>query len=69
LECNLLNEIGFFAERNKKLLELIQSIINLEKEVAKKVKEEMNSFLSYRKSFLGIDTKEDEEIWGLVALC
>lgn len=29
----------------------------------------MNHFLHYRKSFLGIDGKDEEEIWGQVALC
>ena len=29
----------------------------------------MTTFLNYRKNFLGIDTKGEEEIYGQVALC
>jgi hypothetical protein len=54
----ILKELELFAERGKRLSEFLEVIVKMEKEVAKKIKEEMMNFLNYRKNFLGIDTKE-----------
>lgn len=62
-------ELTCFAERGQKILTFIKAIIKLEREVAKVIKENMTIFLNYRKNFLGVDTKGEEEIYGQVALC
>ena len=64
-----MNELGCLAERGQKILNFIKVIIKMEKDVAKVIKESMTTFLNYRKNFLGIDTKGEEEIYGQVALC
>jgi hypothetical protein len=38
-------------------------------EVGKMIKENMRVFLNYRKSFLGVDVKKEEEMYGQVSLC
>lgn len=38
MEKLVMNEIGLFADRGKKIIELIEAILRLEKEVAKAVK-------------------------------
>ena len=51
------------------MINLIKIIIKLEKEVAKTIKDNMTTFLNYRKTYLGVDTKGEEEIYGQVSLC
>ena len=62
-------ELTCFADRSQRILTFIKAIIKLEREVAKVIKENMTSFLNYRKTFLGVDTKGEEDIYGQVALC
>ena len=62
-------ELTCFSERGQKILSFIKAIIKLEREVAKVIKDNMTTFLNYRKTFLGVDTKGEEDIYGLVALC
>jgi hypothetical protein len=65
----VLQEVTSFTDRNQKILNLLKLIVKLEKDVAKVVKDSMTTFLSYRKNYLGIDSKGEEDLYGQVALC
>lgn len=61
-------EFDCFLERNKIIVKLIQTIIKNEKSVAKKMKEQLTIFLTYRRENAGKESKLEEETWGFLAI-
>lgn len=53
-------EFDCFIERNKIIVKLIQTIIKNEKSVAKKMKEQLTVFLTYRRENAGKESKLEE---------
>lgn len=57
MEKDIMAEIELFTNRGKITLDMVQAILKWEKDIAKKIKEELISFKNYRQTMLGVDLK------------
>jgi len=47
---------------------MIQGLLKLEKEVSKKIKDELIAYRNLKQSLFGSDMKGEEDTWGQVSL-
>ena len=60
-------ELTSFVNRNKLILDFVKGVVKNEKSVCKKIKDNLNAYLSKKKHIFR-ENEEGEKLWGLLAV-